>query len=65
MRSIAGRIHILTELLNPPISDEEGNTIGYGEPFITMEEAVKLLELPTYGTRNEHQDYFGQKTLVT
>lgn len=43
----AGRLHMIMELLNPPIYDDEGNLVGYEEEgLITKEEALKLLDFP-------------------
>jgi len=34
------------ELLHPPIVDDNGDVIGYGDPLISEEEAYVLLDNP-------------------
>lgn len=41
----AGRLQLIQELLDPNDYDEEGNIIGQHEPLITIEDALKLLDL--------------------
>jgi hypothetical protein len=42
----AGRLAFVQELLHPPIVDDNGDVIGYGDPLISEEEAYVLLDNP-------------------
>lgn len=54
MKDPAGRIAIITWLLNPPLLDEDGDQVFdkkgnplFDKPWITVEEARELLNFPT------------------
>jgi len=40
----AQKVELITQLLNPPIFDENDEIIGYREPLISKEEALELLK---------------------
>lgn len=42
--SAAAKVHMIHQLLNPPIYDGEGNIVGYEKPLITQEQAMALFE---------------------
>jgi hypothetical protein len=43
--SIAGKIELITSLLDINEYDEDGNVIGHREPIITKEQALELLQI--------------------
>lgn len=46
MISIAAKIQLIHELLDPNIYDEQGNIIGVGTPILSVSEALVLLDVP-------------------
>jgi len=51
-KSIASRLEIIQRLLYPEIYDENEEVIGYGEPLITPEQALALLNGVTDTSRD-------------